>query len=40
MDTVTFAGAAALLLAAGVMAAFLPARRGARTNPAAMLRRE
>jgi predicted lysophospholipase L1 biosynthesis ABC-type transport system permease subunit len=37
-DTATFAGAAALLVAAGVLAAWLPARRAARLDPATVLR--
>jgi ABC-type antimicrobial peptide transport system permease subunit len=40
MDTVTFAGAAMLLLAASGVAAFLPARRAASANPAGLLRSE
>jgi ABC-type antimicrobial peptide transport system permease subunit len=37
-DPVTFAGAAAVLVAAGVLAAWLPARRAARLDPATVLR--
>ncbi len=37
-DPVTFAGAAAVLVAVGVLAAWLPARRAARLDPAAVLR--
>jgi predicted permease len=37
-DAVTFAGAAAVLVAVGVLAAWLPARRAARLDPATVLR--
>jgi ABC-type antimicrobial peptide transport system permease subunit len=37
-DPVTFAGAAAVLAAVGVIAAWLPARRAARLDPATVLR--
>jgi putative ABC transport system permease protein len=37
-DPATFAGAAGVLVAAGVLAAWLPARRAARLDPAAVLR--
>jgi putative ABC transport system permease protein len=37
-DPITFAGAAAVLVAAGVIAAWLPARRAARLDPAMVLR--
>ncbi|HTM23658.1 MAG TPA: FtsX-like permease family protein [Vicinamibacterales bacterium] len=37
-DVMTFAGAAAVLVAVGVLAAWLPARRAARLDPAAVLR--
>ena len=37
-DPATFGGAAAALVAAGVLAAWLPARRAARLDPAAVLR--
>jgi predicted permease len=37
-DPATFAGAAGVLVAAGVIAAWLPARRAARFDPAAVLR--
>jgi putative ABC transport system permease protein len=37
-DPVTFVGAAAVLAAAGVLAAWLPARRAARLDPATVLR--
>jgi ABC-type antimicrobial peptide transport system permease subunit len=37
-DPVTFAGAAAVLVAVGVLAAWLPARRAARLDPATVLR--
>jgi predicted permease len=37
-DPVTFAGAAAVLVAVGVMAAWMPARRAARLDPATVLR--
>jgi putative ABC transport system permease protein len=37
-DPVTFAGAAGVLVAAGVLAAWLPARRAARLDPATVLR--
>ena len=37
-DPVTFVGAAAVLVAVGILAAWLPARRAARLNPAAVLR--
>jgi hypothetical protein len=35
---VAFAGAAAVLVAVGALAAWMPARRGARPDPAAVLR--
>jgi putative ABC transport system permease protein len=37
-DSVTFAGAAAVLVAVGVLAAWMPARRAARLDPATVLR--
>ncbi len=37
-DPLTFAGAAAALVAVGVLAAWLPARRAARLDPATVLR--
>jgi hypothetical protein len=37
-DPVTFAGAAAVLVAVGVLAAWMPARRAARLDPAMVLR--
>jgi ABC-type antimicrobial peptide transport system permease subunit len=37
-DAATFAGAAAVLVAASVFAAWLPARRAARVDPALVLR--
>ena len=37
-DPATFAGAAGVLVAAGVLAAWLPARRAARLDPATVLR--
>ncbi len=37
-DSVTFAGAAAVLVAVGVLAAWVPARRAARLDPATVLR--
>jgi ABC-type lipoprotein release transport system permease subunit len=37
-DVSTFAGAAAVLVALGTLAAWLPARRAAETNPAETLR--
>ena len=37
-DPVTFAGAAAVLVAVGVLAAWMPARRAARLDPATVLR--
>jgi putative ABC transport system permease protein len=37
-DPVTFAGAAAVLVAVGVLAAWIPARRAARLDPATVLR--
>ena len=37
-DAATFAGAAGVLVAAGVLAAWLPARRAARLDPATVLR--
>jgi putative ABC transport system permease protein len=37
-DPVTFAGAAGVLVAAGTLAAWLPARRAARLDPASVLR--
>jgi ABC-type antimicrobial peptide transport system permease subunit len=37
-DPATFAGAAGVLVAAGMLAAWLPARRAARLDPAAVLR--
>ncbi|HUE89728.1 MAG TPA: ABC transporter permease [Vicinamibacterales bacterium] len=37
-DPVTFAGAAAVLVAVGVLAAWMPARRAARLDPVAVLR--
>jgi ABC-type antimicrobial peptide transport system permease subunit len=37
-DPVTFAGAAAVLAAVGVLAAWMPARRAARLDPATVLR--
>lgn len=39
-DAPTFAGAAGLLLAAASLAALMPARRAARANPVAVLRRQ
>jgi putative ABC transport system permease protein len=37
-DPVTFAGAAGVLVAAGFLAAWLPARRAARLDPSTVLR--
>ena len=37
-DPVTFGGAAAVLVAVGLLAAWLPARRAARLDPATVLR--
>jgi putative ABC transport system permease protein len=37
-DPATFAGAVGVLVASGVLAAWLPARRAARLDPAAVLR--
>jgi ABC-type lipoprotein release transport system permease subunit len=37
-DPVTFAGAAAVLVAVSVVAAWIPARRAARLDPAMVLR--
>lgn len=37
-DPATFAGAAVVLAAAGVLAAWLPTRRAARLDPASVLR--
>jgi putative ABC transport system permease protein len=37
-DPVTFAGAAAVLVAVGALAAWMPARRAARLDPATVLR--
>jgi putative ABC transport system permease protein len=37
-DPVVFAGAAGVLMAVGVLAAWAPARRAARFDPAALLR--
>jgi ABC-type antimicrobial peptide transport system permease subunit len=37
-DPVTFAGAAAVLVAVGVLAAWMPAHRAARLDPARVLR--
>jgi putative ABC transport system permease protein len=37
-DPVTFAGSAAVLVAVGVVAAWIPARRAARLDPATVLR--
>jgi putative ABC transport system permease protein len=37
-DPVTFAGAAAVLVAVGVLAAWMPARRAARLDPVTVLR--
>jgi putative ABC transport system permease protein len=37
-DPATFVGAAGALVAAGVLAAWLPARRAARLDPATVLR--
>jgi ABC-type antimicrobial peptide transport system permease subunit len=37
-DPVTFAGAAAVLVAVGVLAAWMPARRAARLDPVSVLR--
>ena len=37
-DPVTFAGAAAVLVAVGVLAAWLPAHRAARLDPVTVLR--
>ena len=39
-DPLTFAGAAAVLVVVGVLAAWLPARRAARLDPATVLREE
>ncbi len=40
VDSIAFLGAPALLIAIGVLAAFLPARRASRTDPASALRAE
>ena len=40
VDTMTFLGAPAVLMAAGAFAAFLPARRASRVDPASVLRAE
>jgi len=37
-DLLTFAGAATLLVAVGVLAAWVPARRAGRLDPATVLR--
>jgi ABC-type lipoprotein release transport system permease subunit len=37
-DPVTFTGAAAMLVVVGVLAAWMPARRAARLDPATVLR--
>ena len=37
-DPVTFAGASVVLVAAGVLTAWMPARRAARLDPATVLR--
>jgi ABC-type antimicrobial peptide transport system permease subunit len=37
-DPITLAGAAAVLIAVGILAAYLPARRAARIDPAEVLR--
>ena len=39
-DPATFAGAASVLLAVGLLAAWLPARRAAQLDPATVLREE
>jgi ABC-type lipoprotein release transport system permease subunit len=40
MDPIAFFGAPALLLVVGMLAAFLPARRASRVDPASTLRAE
>jgi ABC-type antimicrobial peptide transport system permease subunit len=38
VDAVSLAGAVAVLLSVGILAAFVPARRASLTNPAAVLK--